>query len=131
MSHPLLKQIRCKCCARIFYVCQHCWRGQVYCSAVCRREFQRRAHCRAQQKYRRTAKGKKRHQQAERRRRMRQGKKTMDDTPSTAAADCATVRANRLVCCRFCGQSGPIVDHFPRRGYAGTYLDRISGCRVI
>lgn len=121
----LLKEIHCKWCTQIFYVCQHCWRGQAYCSDTCRQASKRRSRRRAQQKYRRTEKGKRRHRQAERRRRVRQGKKIMDDPSSTPDDGHATVLQNSkyaAVCCRFCGKTGRIVTDFPRRGYGGRYL---------
>jgi len=126
MKILLLKKIICRRCGQIFHSCQHCWRGQAYCSDACQRAAQSESHRKSQQKYRQTQKGKERHRQAERRRRLRQNKKTMDDASSTPDIDHATVCPESIIYppyCHFCGKTGSIVDHFPRRGYRGRYFD--------
>lgn len=133
MKILLLKEISCKWCQQVFHVCQHCWRGQAYCSDTCRQAAQSESRRKAQQKYRQTQKGKESHRQAERRRRMRQGKKTMDDPSSTPDVDYAKVHLNSIIfppCCHFCGKTGSIVGHFPRRGYGGRYLDTFAASIV-
>jgi hypothetical protein len=50
----------------------------------------------------------------------------MDDASSTPDNDHATVCPDTIIsppCCHFCGRTGSIVDHFPRRGYGGRYFD--------
>ncbi len=57
MEIILLKAVSCRWCARIFFICLRCWRGQAYCCDACRQASQREAHCLAQKIYRQTAKG--------------------------------------------------------------------------
>ena len=131
MTNLLLKKIRCRWCGHFFYVCQHCWRGQAYCSCSCRLFSQRQSRRLAQQKYRRTEKGKCRHREAEKRRRMRQNEKTMDDASSTPDPGHAKVAWNPNiigVCCRFCGKPGRIVKKFPRRSYGRRQFEPVT-CR--
>jgi len=120
----LLKKITCKFCKLLFCVCRRCWRGQVYCCASCRKEAQRLAHRKAQQKYRQTPQGKEAHRLSERRRRLckagKKSKKSMADrgsTPRPIRDKLAPVSIFQVVQCLFCGVVGQIVDHFPRRGY--------------
>lgn len=120
----LLKHIKCKRCLLDFFICHSCWRGQAYCSKECRKAARREAHRKAQQKYRQTEKGKEAHRQQERRRRLQRSEKTMDDTSSTPGLDrdnVPEVLSSAMPCCRFCGKTGQIVDHFPRRGYGNRY----------
>lgn len=129
MGKTLLKFVQCKRCNRIFYVCHSCWRGQIYCCAECRQAAQREAHCKRQQKYRQTKKGKEAHNRQEKNRRMREIQKTMDDTPSTSSDEHDSLPEKQLFhtpCCRFCGIQGQIVAEFPRRGYGGRYAEPIS-----
>ena len=117
MNHVFLKQIQCKHCGRLFYVCWSCWRGQRYCGDGCREAAMREAHREAQRRYRQTDRGRETHRQAERRRRM---KKTVDDRGSTPRGACDNADPPWLgkgVKCCFCGVSGPVVRDFPRRGY--------------
>ena len=125
MISAFLKIIRCRCCSQIFHVCQSCWRGQAYCCDGCRLAAQRMIHRRAQKKYRQTEKGKEAHREWERMRRMRNYKKTVDDAGSTPDIDHDKLPVNSPFttgCCHFCGKTGMIVDHFPRRGYGGRYV---------
>lgn len=120
----LLKLIYCRRCSLEFFVCHSCWRGQAYCSEACRQAAHKEAHCMAQRKYRQTEKGKEAHRQQEKRRRLRNSKKTVDDASSTPGLIHDNVPESMTVtitCCRFCGETGQIVDHFPRRGYGGRY----------
>lgn len=59
----------CRECGAGFGICRSCWRGQVYCSRVCRDAGKRRLHRQAQRRYRQTETGKAAHREAERRRR--------------------------------------------------------------
>ena len=125
-----LIRVFCRWCNIGFCVCRCCWRGQAYCSDVCRNAARRASHRKAQQRYRQTEKGKKSHRLAENRRRHRKNKplsKKMDDATTRTPFDWAMValRKENLVgfCpdlksrCHFCGRMGVIVSHFPRRGY--------------
>lgn len=120
MEIILLKAVSCSRCARIFYICQSCWRGQAYCCDACRQASQQEAHCLTQRKYRQTAKGRETHRQAERRRRMHDPQKTVADTSSIPASEHDRLPPDRpfiVPCCHFCGEKGVVVEHFPRRGY--------------
>ena len=125
-----LRQIRCRWCGFVFYVCQHCWRGQAYCSDECRIAGTRHNHREAQRRYRQTPKGKKAHRESENRRRYglsQKNQKNMDDASSTVLPTWCMrlllrvrnriLHAKRARCCLFCGSSGQIVEQFPRRGY--------------
>ncbi len=130
MEIILLKAVSCRRCGRVFYICRSCWRGQAYCRSSCRKKSQREAHRLAQQRYRRTAKGRETHRQAERRRRMQVSEETVADASSIPAP-----RRDRLPhelpfivpFCHFCGEKGVVVEHFPRRGYGR----RNSGTNII
>jgi hypothetical protein len=120
----LLKRIECKRCLFELFICRSCWRGQAYCSQACRQAAQKESHCIAQQKYRQTEKGKEAHRQQEKRRRLRNSKKTVDDASSTPGLAHDNVCANLLFttpCCSFCGKTGQVIDHFPRQGYGRRY----------
>lgn len=127
---PLLILIQCRWCALEFCLCRRCWRGQVYCCDQCRQAAKLLNHCKAQQKYRQSDKGKKAHRQAENRRRYRKKhhqQKKMDDATSLPCCKWAmviptglkkaTMHTHGRVFCQFCGISGQIVGAFPRRGY--------------
>ena len=132
MKKLLLKEIICKRCGNIFYVCQSCWRGQAYCSDACRTANKSKAHRKAQQKYSRTENGKKvRALAASRRRRLSHSKKTVADTASKPVSDHVKKddqeSTTLLPHCLFCGRTGSIVDHFPRRGYGRRHCDTFYG----
>lgn len=131
----LLRQVECDWCHKIFCVCQRCWRGQAYCSKGCRIAGARRAHRKAQRRYRQTSYGQKAHREAERRRRMRIIKKTVDDGTSIPVLTRCTLSSSYIQGgvkvdtfyskpwkskkgrCHYCGISGFVVERFPRRGY--------------
>jgi len=130
MSVLLSLQIRCRWCAIAFCICRRCFRGQAYCCYECRLLGRQKNHREAQRRYRQTEKGKKAHREAENRRRYgltRKNQKKMDDPPSTALpAWCMRqikvvkgrlLHMGAIVQCHFCGSSGLLVAHFPRRGY--------------
>lgn len=128
MENTFLKTIQCKRCHEIFFVCNHCWRGQAYCCDKCRQAAHREAHNKRQRKYRQTPKGRQAHCRQEKNRRLRKTKKTMDDASSTLPVQHDNDPVERLFCppcCRFCGRQGTIVDGFPRRGYGGRYAEPI------
>ncbi len=125
MEIILLKEIRCKRCDSIFYVCHSCWRGQAYCCRLCRKKAQLESHRKSQEKYRQTEKGKIAHRRQEKKRRLKNSQKTVDDDTSTPPKSngnlCVTPSFSHPCCC-FCGRKGLIVDQFPRRGYGRRYL---------
>lgn len=119
-----LKKIICRWCGNTFYICQSCWHGQVYCSDTCRDPAQKKIHNKAQKLYRQTGKGKTAHAEAEKRRRLGQSKKNMDDASTTPPCDHDNNSHNvssMTPCCHFCGAKGVVVEHFPHREYGGRY----------
>ena len=129
-----LVRIECGWCHLIFCVCRRCFRGQSYCSDECRIAGRRKSHREAQRRYRQTPKGRKKHSEAENRRRhglSRKNEKNMDDPSSTVLPSWCMgfLFYARLIVlharawfdttgrCHFCGSWGVIVDKFPRRGY--------------
>jgi hypothetical protein len=134
MEITLLKAVACRRCARIFYICRSCWRGQAYCCDACRQTSQREAHRRAQKKYRQTLKGREAHRQAERRRRMHDPQKTVADASSTPALEHDKLPQDIpfiVPCCHFCGERGVVVAHFPRRGYGRRYSERSVSSHLV
>lgn len=128
MKITFLKIIQCKRCHQIFFICNHCWRGQAYCCDQCRQAARREARRKRQKKYRQTPKGKAAHCRQERNRRLRKTKKNMGDTPSTPPDEHDIEPVVRLFSpprCHFCGRQGQIVADFPRRGYGGRYAEPI------
>ena len=131
MKNLFLKEIICNWCGNIFHVCQSCWRGQAYCSNACRTTAKIEARRKNQQKYSSTENGKKvRALAASRRRRLSHSKKTVADTPTKPVSD--HVKRNyqgstTLPHCLFCGKTGSIVDHFPRRSYGRRHYDTFEG----
>ena len=125
MNEVLLKEVQCKYCGRVFYICRRCWRGQAYCGKICRKLCQMEMHREAQRKYRRTAKGKKTHRKYEKERRekkMKKNSKTMGDDTATPQGACdiePPQRSENRPKCLFCGLSGIVVAQFPRRAYGG------------
>jgi hypothetical protein len=132
-----LVQIQCQWCGLLFCLCRRCYRGQAYCSEGCRKAKRVKAHREAQYHYRQTDQGRRAHREAERRRRMRKKRKSVDDRTSTPRCLVYTIeslgnrtrirgyypwkiRTGRKGRCHFCGASGRIVEKFPRRGY-GRY----------
>ncbi len=66
-----LLQIFCSCCGSVFYICKACYRGHKYCGNDCRKAGYLHAHRKAQETYRSTDKGRRKHRDAETRRRWR------------------------------------------------------------
>ncbi len=141
----LLRKAECQWCYRIFHVCRRCWRGQTYCSKECSIAGARQSHRKAQKKYRETEEGQKAHREAERRRRIRKIKKTVDDGTSTPPINRYTISSlyrqtnagvhnlhfkalrGRKKVCHYCGRSGVVVKKFPRRGYGTENYERHIG----
>ena len=138
----LLREIQCPWCGKLFCICRSCWRGQRYCSDACRQAARRKAHRQAQQRYRRTEKGKGAHRAAEKRRRVglsRKPQEILDDAGSTPRVGGRTLRyaevsepsawntaeGLRIGRCHLCGRLGVIVERFPRRGYGPSHSSRV------
>lgn len=121
---PLLA-VKCRWCGVMFSVCWRCFRGQRYCCKACSRNARCRSHREAQRKYRTTDRGKEAHRQAERRRRMGRTKKIMADHTSTLALPCP-ILIKSIGFCFSCGREGPVVEKFPRRGYARRSNERYA-----
>jgi len=94
---------------------------------LCRTIDQKQAHCKAQQKYRQTDKGRENHRQAEKRRRAhpnQNNKKTVDDRGTTNP--CRPIKlyvtfVKKTAQCHFCGTYGVVVNYFPHRGYGSRH----------
>ncbi len=139
---PFLIKISCRWCTLKFSICRSCWRGQAYCPGNCRIAGKRKAHRKAQRRYRKTLKGIKTHRQAENRRRIRlknknyeRDEKKLGDATSTPIFKKGNIRSSsksfyswffklnyELVTgaisqCLFCGKPGKIIPVFPRRKY--------------
>ena len=128
MAEVFLLEISCPWCGELFHICHSCWRGQVYCSAVCRINGYRRNRQRRQRKYRQSEKGKRTHRRNENKRKIRLASKKVGDAPSNTIPSLIFSSSNRYTkspCCHFCGQKGKIVTTFPRRRY-GRSPDRCS-----
>ena len=118
-------------CHAVFWICQHCDRGQHYCSLACRtaaRLQQRRsANCRHQ----RSLEGRLDHRDRQRayRRRQAQARVTGQGSlsiispapcgcgtpgPTRIAQSWPAQQPVRLLCCIICGRKGCFVDPFPR-----------------
>lgn len=132
-----LISVFCRWCNSGFCICQCCWRGQAYCSDVCRRAGYLRSRRRAQQRYRQTAKGKRSHCLSENRRRHRKASpacKKMDDKTSKCSfnmhiwmsreENSANFHPHLQNRCHFCGRVGEIVRQFPRRKYGRRNYDK-------
>jgi len=126
----------CRWCNAGFCVCRSCWRGQAYCCDFCRIAGYLKSRRKAQHLYRQTSKGKKSHRLAENRRRHRKkprSTKKMDDATSNSPFFRVMVapREKNTVFlqpdlpgrCHFCGRSGQIVPHFPRRRYGNRVYE--------
>jgi len=123
----LLLQIRCKHCGDLFYCCRRCYRGQAYCSSICRVLSREKKHREAQRKYRQSPKGRRTHREWEKQRRFKRNKKNVADqgtTPPIFSDITYLTQKNELPKCRFCGNFGQIVVKFLRRGYGGSNLKR-------
>ena len=126
----LLREIECKHCHLLFYICRRCYRGHIYCSHACRDAAQRESHQKSQKKYRNTEKGRITHLKAERRRRMGRSKKTVDDEgtiPPPLRIIIYPMTSGTKSRCSFCGAYGVVVEEFPRRGYATRHHKRKTG----
>ena len=133
-SVVLVREIECRRCGTRFCICRRCWRGQRYCGMTCRDTAKQQQHREAQQRYRRTEKGRRAHCDGEKRRRMGVRKKSeqiVDDAGTTPRCRRHTLidvdlsdfitqaeqHGYRICRCRFCGCRGVVVPRFPRRGY--------------
>jgi hypothetical protein len=112
-------------CGMIFYICQHCYRGQVYCSQECRQESFQQKRREANRRYQRSAEARADHRERQRAYRLREAQKKRDRSWFKPTTECANIgppepnaakktirtlgRTGHLVCCRFCGRSGSLV----------------------
>lgn len=126
----------------MFWICEHCDRGQCYCSAACRDQARREQHRRANCRHQRSPEGRLDHRdrQREYRRRRRAERRVTDQgslsiaspvnipewdmatTPAAVQTNPAAVLPRRgpqsrpgpLLRCILCGRSSRFVDPFPR-----------------
>ncbi len=120
MCEVFLLETTCRWCGQSFHICHSCWRGQGYCSDVCRIKGYRRNRQSRQRKYRQSETGKKTHRRNENNRKKRLASKKVGDAPSNTIPSLISSSSNRYSnspCCHFCGQKGRIVTNFPRRRY--------------
>ena len=130
MGDVLLRVVQCRCCGCFFHVCRSCWRGQAYCGERCRRIRQRQLHRKAQGKYRNSKKGKERRRLYEKTKKSKKNGLNPGDDSSTPQKDCdiePKKRSGNRPSCLFCGSIGVVVDHFPRRAYAGRVFSDVTG----
>ena len=120
-----LVALKCRWCGIAFSMCRRCFRGQAYCCRPCGRNARSRAHRETQRKYRATERGREAHRQAERRRRMGRTKKIVADHTSTPASP-GPILIKSMGFCFSCGREGPVVEKFPRRGYARRSNERYA-----
>jgi hypothetical protein len=82
MDEVFLRETTCRWCGQAFYTCHSCWRGQGYCSDVCRIKGYRRNRQSRQRKYRQSEIGKKTHRRNENKRKRRLAAKKVGDVTS-------------------------------------------------
>ncbi len=78
----ILILIKCRQCGDFFCVCRECWKGQAYCCDSCKNLGYAKQRREAQRRYRKTEKGKAKHREAEKQRRLRfmpMAEKTKDE----------------------------------------------------
>lgn len=133
METELLREFNCKRCHYLFYVCQCCYRGQLYCCDQCRIDAQRESHRTAQNLYRTSDKGRKKNREGENRRRLNKKKelneKNVADASSTSLPPqiiISPIRHTMIPHCFKCGRIGRIVKEFPRREYGNNRYQPFS-----
>jgi len=123
-SSILCKQKICRCCGKIFYICQKCYKGQVYCSDECRRAGYLERHREAQRRYQGTKNGKKKRNDASNRRRNGGKKNTGKFRRRLQTCMCRMMSLipkrdhkddEHREKCSICGIEGILVENFPRR----------------
>ncbi len=130
MDTVFLLEITCRWCGHTFFICQSCWRGQVYCSNACRVIGYRKKKQARQRKYRNSPKGRKTHRENENKRKNRQSRKKVGDATSNTIPPLISCPPNsyfNTFCCHCCGKTGVIVSQFPRRRYGRTYSADFKG----
>lgn len=83
-----LRRARCPRCGQTFYVCESCWRGQVYCSRECSAAGRERCVRHARRRYRHSPQGRRMHRRSQNRYRQRlaaRRKINVTDHPSQPA----------------------------------------------
>ncbi len=140
----VLRQLFCRGldCGVMFFICRSCYRGQVYCGDVCRRQMRREQRRRANRRYQQDPGVREDHCQRQRvyRKRRREGRVT----DHTSAGGCRSgsmatplpetgmrtslaevshdrprfqrLKAAIWIVCIFCGRSGGFIDAFPDWG---------------
>lgn len=129
MVGVFLLEITCLWCGQSFYMCQSCWRGHEYCSALCKDLGYRRCKKKRQDKYRNSKKGQETRRRAERKRSLSQSSKKSGDAgsnPTSLVITSPLMQSLHEPCCHFCGQQGVIVKQFPRQRYGNRFYT-VSG----
>lgn len=119
-SAVLLILIKCKTCHLLFHLCRSCFRGHAYCSDQCRSISKKKAHRKAQSRYRTSDKGREANSIAAKRRRTKNKQESVADQGSIPPSKNDKLPPSSLlkkITCLFCGISGKVVTRFPRRGY--------------
>jgi hypothetical protein len=127
-----LLEEKCRTCGRVFYICRACYRGQVYCSHLCRCKGYRENQRRARKKYRSSQKGKLNRRIAARRYRLKEFYKSQTNLKSKRyqleikSRPLSTIKIpnakDSIPTCQFCGRKGYVVKEFPRRPYGKKSL---------
>ena len=95
-GQTILREARCSLssCARLFYICGHCDRGQTYCANECRVRNRRELHRQANRRHQQSREGKRdhadrqRHYRARIRAREHELKKVTDTGSAALASRC-------------------------------------------
>ena len=128
----ILREFSCNWCQQFFYVCQCCYRGQLYCCDGCRDAARRKSRRKSQHLYRTSDNGRKMNRQGANRRRINKENeiiaKNVADHTSTPIPSLVIVPPVRpeIPYCHKCGQVGLIVDEFPPRGYGNKRYQQFS-----
>lgn len=117
----------------MFFICSHCYRGQRYCSEVCRSQARRQQRHSANRRHQQSREGRLDHRDRQREYRQRRAMASVTDHTSQAGdgygmmglpTALAAVREPRRlyespmpgpVVCRFCGRRGQWVQTFHQR----------------
>ena len=121
----ILKEIYCKCCGCVFYICQGCYRGQVYCSKQCQSAGYRENKRNAQKKYQNSTKGKEKRIKAAKKRCWKKNEGFYRKLMKTCICIMMLftkkdIKRNekKFEKCNLCGKKGIIKEEFPTRPYA-------------
>jgi len=134
----LIKEIYCKCCGCVFYICQSCYKGHQYCSQECKESGYRENHRKAQKRYQESTRGKKNRSKAAKKRRI--GKKKREGLYRKLMKTCICIMMlftknknknietgdNKVEKCKLCGKEGIIVEKFPIRSYKKMFESKVN-----